>query len=137
MGTNSKEIKAYFIYESRVKRSKPKFDRKQLLQELFKLESLKELQPQQLQILLADMRGTIYILNVKENRQRRKVIALFCQMEYVSNKKADMVRINDWCIKYGHRHVDLSNYYGADLTALVSQVEKVYASFIKGAFKCN
>ena len=123
------------MYESRVKRSKPNFNRKQLILELFGKESIKDLEHRELNLLNDDMKRSIYALNVCENKQRRKVIALFCQMEYVANKKADMVRINAWCVKYGHQHKELNYYYGAELAALVSQVERVYHTFLKGAFK--
>lgn len=125
------------MYESRVKRSKPNFDRKQLMLELFNKESIKDLDLRELIRLNIEMKQIIYTINVCELRQKRKIIALFCQMEYVKNKKADMQRINDWCIKYGQNHKDLNNTYGAQLTALVSQVEKVHTTFVKGAFKVN
>lgn len=67
----------------------------------------------------------------KETRQRRKVIALFCQMGYVKQERADMYRINQWCINYGHLKKSLNYYKGVDLVKLVNQAEKVYESFVK------
>jgi hypothetical protein len=132
---NPREVKAFFMYESRIKRTNLNFDRKQLMLEMFNKDSIKALEHRELIKLIDEMKRSIYEINVKEIRQRRKVIALFCQMEYVSNKKADMERINAWCVKYGHKHKELNDYYGAELTALVSQVEKVYSTFINSAFK--
>lgn len=123
------------MYESRIKITNPTFDRKQLMLEMFNKDSIKELEHRELIKLIDEMKRSIYEINVKEIRQRKKVIALFCQMEYVANKKADMERINAWCVKYGHKHKELNDYYGAELTALVSQVEKVYSTFINSAFK--
>lgn len=123
------------MYESRIKRTNPKFERKQMMLEMFNKESIKDLEHKELIKLVLMMKHTIYQFNVKEIRQRRKVIALFCQMEYIENKKADMKRINEWCVKYGQFHKELNEHYGSDLTALVSQVERVYSTFLKGAFK--
>lgn len=68
--------------------------------------------------------------NYKETRQKRKVIALFCQMDYLKEDKADMDRINAWCESHGHLKVKLNGYSGTNLTKLVSQAERVYTSFI-------
>lgn len=45
--------------------------------------------------------------------------------------KIDMERVNAWCNKYGHMHVDLDKYHEADLPTLVSQFEKMYTEAIK------
>jgi len=71
-----------------------------------------------------------------ENKQRRKIIALFCQMGYVKDLKPDMDKINAWAVKYGHLdNTDLNGYHGADLGKLVLQAKNVYSTFIAGAWK--
>ncbi len=67
----------------------------------------------------------------KAVKQRRKIIALFCQMGYVTQDvKPDMQRINQWCVQYGHLHKPLNDYHAADLTRLVTQANQVYSTFI-------
>jgi hypothetical protein len=62
---------------------------------------------------------------------RRKVIALFARMDYVKNGKADMKRINQWCCTSGMYHKVLNQHNAFELTQLVSQVEKVFRSWMK------
>ncbi len=64
-----------------------------------------------------------------ENRMRRKIIALFCQMGYTCQGSADMRRIDEWCQTYGIYKRRLQNHNKAELAQLVSQVQKVYATF--------
>lgn len=73
--------------------------------------------------------------NEKEDRQKKKIIALFCQMGYVKDGKADIYRINGWAMKYGHLHKKMNDYHGADLTMLVSQAEEVWKTYIDGLSK--
>jgi hypothetical protein len=68
--------------------------------------------------------------NEVEDRQKKKIIALFCKMGYVKDNKADIYRINGWAMKYGHLHKKMNDYHGADLTKLVSQSEEVYKTFV-------
>lgn len=69
--------------------------------------------------------------DVHANNMRRKIIALFAQMGYKTpDGKSDMERINAWCIKYSQYHKTLSEYSINQLPQLVTQVEKVYQSFI-------
>ena len=73
--------------------------------------------------------------NEAEDRQKKKIIALFCKMGYVKDDKADIYRINGWSIQYGHLHKKMNDYHGADLTKLVSQAEEVYKTFVDGLSK--
>lgn len=73
--------------------------------------------------------------NEAEDRQKKKIIALFCKMGYVKDDKADIYRINGWAMKYGHLHKKMNDYHGADLTMLVSQAEEVYKTFLDGLSK--
>lgn len=68
----------------------------------------------------------------KAVKQRRKIIALFCQMGYVNAEaKPDMDRINEWTEKYGHLHKKLNYYTGSDLNKLVTQSQECYSTFIR------
>lgn len=66
------------------------------------------------------------------DRMRRKVIA--CLRAHGCNTpdgKADMVRINAWCVKYGHAHKALNHVTNAELPRLVTQAERVNMSDLK------
>lgn len=73
----------------------------------------------------------------KANTMRKKIIALSHQMGWSAihptsgNKIADMARINDWCVKYGHLHKELNEYSLAELPTLVTQFQNFYDSFLK------
>lgn len=68
----------------------------------------------------------------KCNLMRRKIIALFHKMGYkLENGNIDMQRLNDWCKKYGHKHVELNAYNYNELCQLLTQAEKYYKSFIE------
>jgi hypothetical protein len=73
--------------------------------------------------------------NEKEDRQKKKIIALFCKMGYLKDGKADIYRINGWTMKYGHLHKKMNDYHEADLTKLVSQAEEAYKTFVDGLSK--
>lgn len=64
----------------------------------------------------------------------RKKILFYChKMQwYVTPGKLDMERINNWCVKYGHGHKRLNDYKQEELPQLVSQMQAVYGSFLKG-----
>jgi hypothetical protein len=44
--------------------------------------------------------------------------------------KADMQRIDQWCMKYGHLHAPLNDHLGADLAKLVTTFKKVYDNYL-------
>lgn len=68
----------------------------------------------------------------RSNQMRRKIIALFHKMGYKldGTDKINLKRVNDWCVKYGHKHVELNAYDYSELCLLLTQVEKYYKSFI-------
>jgi len=68
--------------------------------------------------------------NSPANKMRRKVIALFAKMEYVNDDRADMQRIDQWCIKYGQFHKRLNDHTAQELIKLTAQVEQVYKSYL-------
>lgn len=71
------------------------------------------------------------------NAMRKKMIALAHQMGWSSihpesgKKIADMARLDEWCIKYGHQHKALNAYTLAELPMLVTQFDKFYKGFLK------
>lgn len=69
------------------------------------------------------------------DRMRKKVIALFRSMGVETQGKADMVKIDDWCVQYGHKHRPLNDYRVKELPKLISQVQKVYEDWLKNARK--
>jgi len=69
----------------------------------------------------------------KSDRMRKKVIALFRSMGVEANGKADMVKIDDWCIQYGYLHKGLNKYATKELPKLISQVEKIYEKWLQKA----
>lgn len=76
--------------------------------------------------------NTTYSLNQnnQEDKQRKKIIALFCQMGFKHEGNIDMLRINNWCKSHGHKHQHLNAYHGQDLAKLVTQVDAMYKSFL-------
>lgn len=67
------------------------------------------------------------------NRQRRLIIHYAHQMGWeLEDGKADMERINAWCIKFGMFKKPLNDHDASELPKLVTQFEKVYLSFLKG-----
>jgi len=68
--------------------------------------------------------------NSPANRMRHKIIALFAKMDYVNDDRADMDRINKWCVKYGQYHKQLNDHNAQELIKLTAQVEQVYKSYL-------
>ena len=132
---------AYFAIEKKLNLAGSKTDRAELIHTFTdgKKTSLKDLTEYEykefinhLNLLLQHALKTV---NDSETRQRRKIIALFCNMGYTQGDKSDMVAINLWCEKYGHLKVKLNGYHGADLAKLVTQAEGVYQTFISNIYK--
>jgi hypothetical protein len=68
----------------------------------------------------------------KEEKMRRKIIAIAHQMGWKKQGKADMERINNWCLQqFGKK--PLNGYTLKELTKLISIFEnKVYKQFLQG-----
>lgn len=74
--------------------------------------------------------------NTRENRMRRKIIALFKQMSYtLPNGNADMEAINAWCIHYGKIKKPLNDYTKDELVIIISQVEIILKKFTQSVTK--
>lgn len=72
----------------------------------------------------------------KMDRQRKLMIHFARQMGWEiedgeGNKKADMERIHNWCIKTGYLHKPLMKYNASELPKLVNQFQKMYLAFLK------
>ena len=69
--------------------------------------------------------------------QRRKLIAmareLGWEIETPTGYRADMARIDTWCITYGYLHKPLNAYTPQELPRLVAQYERVYLSTIQSS----
>lgn len=68
-------------------------------------------------------------------RMRRKFIAIAHEMQWHSlingKHKADMKRIDDWCVKYGYLHKKLDAYKYKELPTLLTQFEQAYKHYLK------
>lgn len=65
---------------------------------------------------------------------RNKILSQAHELGWEHTKgKIDMGRVNEWCIKYGHKHCRLDLYQDDDLPMLVSQFEKMYIQYIEKA----
>ena len=128
---------AYFAIEKKIKRMGVPLERDEWIEQFTegKKTGLTQLSPTEYREFIMFMNQILKVQSVqkeKELKQRRKVIALFAQMGYVTeDQKSDMQRIHNWCFQYGHMHKDLNHYTGADLTKLVTQAQEVYNTFLK------
>lgn len=126
----------YFAIENKIKRMGVPLERDEWIEQFTegKKNGLTQLTPNEYREFIVFMNQILKTESVQKDRelvQRRKVIALFAQMGYVTEDlKSDMQRIHNWCIQYGHLHKDLNHYTGADLTKLVTQAQEVYNTFI-------
>ncbi len=69
--------------------------------------------------------------NIAKDRMRKKIISYAYQMQWVTQEgKADMPRLNNWCVKYGMFHKPLNDHNMPELVQLVTQVEKLYKSHL-------
>lgn len=66
------------------------------------------------------------------NRMRGKIIALAHEMGWhlPGTRKADMQRIDEWCMKFGQFKKRLNQHLKHELPALVSQFEQVHKSLL-------
>jgi hypothetical protein len=62
---------------------------------------------------------------------RKKIISQAHEMGWeLAGHRADMARINAWCLKFGYLHKSLNQYSYAELPALLTQFDSVYKSFL-------
>jgi hypothetical protein len=69
------------------------------------------------------------------NTMRRKMISHAHEMSWtvgVDGKiKADMKRLNNWCVKFGYLHKPLNEYTMQELPTLLTQFDRVYSDYLK------
>jgi hypothetical protein len=129
----------YFAIEKKLKNQGFDFERSELIKQFTedKKSSLKELTATEYREFLKLLNSRFATvdkpkLTDSELRQRKKVIALFCQMGYTNSDDApDMKRINAWIGNYGHLKHNLNYYFGSNLTKLVTQAQEVYNTFLR------
>lgn len=64
-------------------------------------------------------------------KMRRAIIAMAHEMKWqLANGKADMQRINQWCIRYGGKNKDLNAYHFKELHNLVTAFKQMYLKFL-------
>lgn len=64
------------------------------------------------------------------DRMRKKIIWLAREMGWEKDGHADMLRIDNWCLKFGKFKKRLSSHSRTELSTLVSQFETVHRDFI-------
>lgn len=69
--------------------------------------------------------------DVKADKMRKKVIANCRQAGMSINGSADMQRIYQWVLKYGHAKKELNKYTWAELPTLINQSEALLKSYLK------
>jgi hypothetical protein len=98
-------------------------------------ESTKELYYSEADLLIRHLES-LFREEDKCDKMRKKIISMAREMGWetiVNGKvKADMNSIESWCIKFGQFHKGLNQHKYNELTALVTQFEQVYKSFLKG-----
>jgi hypothetical protein len=73
---------------------------------------------------------------VAAEKMRKKIIALCHEMSWTivehGKRKADMKRIDNFCIKSGYLKKKLNQYLYSELPTLVTQFEAIHKSFLNG-----
>ncbi len=135
--TQPKTYPQFFAIYAKLKAIGYPYERDELIYQFTngRTSSIKELTAHDYRELINWMYSIYNVENekalVSEAKQKRKIIALFCQMGYTNGDKPDYQRIDDWCAKSGPIKQRLNYHKGKDLNTLVTQAEKVYQSFIK------
>jgi hypothetical protein len=87
----------------------------------------KELSPEEQQ------RNDIKMANYRECDKKRKLLIRYAhQMGWeLPDGKADLDRLNGWCIKYGTYHKPLMEHSSTELSHIAVQLEKAYKDYLK------
>lgn len=90
-------------------------------------QSMKDMQLSELTELLRHLNSGNEAPPTRGDRQRKRIISMAHQMGWqVDGQKADMKRINEWCVKYGKWHKPLNDHTTLELNELVTQFEIMY-----------
>jgi len=93
-------------------------------------ESTKELTEREAQIVVAELDKN-YGTRDEADVMRKKIISFAHQMYWeLPGGKADMKRINEWCVNKGPYKKKLNDHTTKELAVLVSVFEKIYKEFI-------
>lgn len=69
------------------------------------------------------------------DKMRKKILSLAYKMNWTCDTpnglRADIRRINDWCLKYGYLHKPLNSYQYRELPRLLTQFENLYKGYLK------
>lgn len=126
----------YFAIEKKMKSIGMHPDRNEMIAEFTegRTESLRDLTPGEYREFtnqLSQLLNGDEARSDKMNTMRRKVIAILCQCGFTKDGKADMKRIQEWCITHGHAHRELNRYDVIDLQKLITQSERMLISNIE------
>lgn len=93
-------------------------------------ESTKALKENEMQGVIKDLEANFKISD-QCDVMRKKIISIAHQMHWqLPNEKADMWRIDNWCVTQGPYKKELNKHDFAELTKLVSVFEKVYKHYM-------
>jgi hypothetical protein len=94
-------------------------------------ESSRELTDPETRKLIRDLERGFSELE-RADVMRKKIISQAHEMGWeLPGHRADMARINAWCVKFGYLHKPINGYTYAELPALVTQFENMYQSFLR------
>ena len=129
-------FKHYFAVEKKLRASGMRIERAELISEFTggAKSSLRDLSSTEYSELLTQMNNLAKRQDIadKLNLMRRKVIANLTKCGYITaERKADMERINNWCVTHGHAHKRLNDYNAWELQKLITQAENMYAKFLE------
>jgi len=131
------DFKQYFAIEKQLKKQGNHLTRAEMIEEFTsgKKNSLKDLSAGEYKHLIIQLNRTLGMtkanpdngwMNSPENKMRRKVWSLFVRkMEYSEEG------YKTWLLTHGKFHKPINEYSRPELTQLVTQAEKVYASYLE------
>ena len=123
----------YFVLERQLNNAGYTIEREDAIAQLTggRKTSMQNLTGREYQALIAMMKKAVSSLEDPSlNRMRRKIIALFRKMGYEKRGKADMRAIYSWVKKYSTCHKGLNDHSVPEMVTLVSQVKRVYDSYL-------
>lgn len=93
-------------------------------------ESAKDLKPHEMKALLGKLQAIApQSPNDARTRQMKKIYAIARNMRWTlwngAEFKVDTARLDQWCVKYGQYHKPLQQHTNAELTHLITQLQKL------------
>jgi hypothetical protein len=93
-------------------------------------ESTKEVTEQEAYAIIAELMTAFQIKPDNSDAKRKKLISLARQMRWENNGKADMKRIEKWCVEKGPFKKALNAHTEKELDTLVSVFQKIYRQYM-------